>query len=59
MYARTVSRHSPLTREANPLKDALVGPEVVMNIHMHMYTRNTKMHFTIKVCLHGFKADFI
>lgn len=59
MYARTVERHSPLTQEANTLKDALVGPEVVMNIHMHMYTRNTTMHFTIKVCLRGFKADFI
>lgn len=44
MYVISMAWHSPLAREANTMKDALVSPEVVMNIHMHMYTEMSFHH---------------
>lgn len=43
MHAISMPWHSPLAQEANTMKAALVSPEVVMNIHMHMYTLNTEI----------------
>ena len=45
MYAISLPWHSPLAQEANTMKAALVSPEVVMNIHMHMYPPKTEMSF--------------
>lgn len=58
MYARSMAWHSPLAQEANTMKDVLVRPEVVMNIHMHMYTLNTEMSFHHQ-SQPEFKTDFI
>lgn len=58
MYARSMAWHSPLAQEANTMKDALVSPEVLMNIHTPMYKPNTEMSFHHQ-SQPGFKSDFV
>lgn len=58
MYARSAAWHSPLAHEANTMKDALVSPEVVMNIHAHMYTANTETTLRHRR-LPAFISDFV
>lgn len=37
----------PISLKANSMKGVVVGPEVVMNIHTHMYMQNVSLELNL------------
>lgn len=49
----------PISLKANSMKDVVVGPEVVMNIHTHMYTLNVSLELNLTSFKHRWLCHFI
>lgn len=49
----------PISLKANSMKDAVVGPEVVMNIHTHMYMLNVSLELNLTSFKHRRLCHFI